>query len=500
MKIPKKLFVLEMANNHMGDVNHGLRLIQQFYKITKKYPFKFGFKLQYRDLNTFIHKDLKNRKDIHYIKRFNDTKLSEKEFKQIIAQMRKCKFIPICTPFDENSVDKIEKHNFDIIKIASCSFSDWPLIEKIAKTKKPIIASTAGAKLEEIERVVNFFKNRNKNFALMHCVAEYPTPNNKLNLNRLKFIIKKFPDVQIGYSTHEDPGDSNILPLAISMGASIFEKHVGYPTKKYKLNAYSSTPQQVDKWLNNAKITYERCGDETNVFYKNKNELKSLQSLKRGIFLKKTINSGKIINKNEVYFAFPPQKNQLTTENFSKYTLFKTKKKIYKDKPLLKTNCSTKNIREKIESIVEQTKKILKKSNQFFKGQYDFEISHHYGLEKFYKFGLVMLTILNREYCKKILVVLPGQKHPEQWHKKKEETFHVLYGNINLKLNGVPRTCSPGSLITITPGVRHEFSSKGGSVIEEISTTHIKKDSFYTDKSIMKNLNRKTHITYHWDN
>ena len=81
MKIPKKLFVLEMANNHMGNVNHGLKMIEEFAKITKKYPFNFGFKLQYRDLNTFIHKDLKKRNDIKYIKRFDETKISENDFK-----------------------------------------------------------------------------------------------------------------------------------------------------------------------------------------------------------------------------------------------------------------------------------------------------------------------------------------------------------------------------------------------------------------------------------
>ena len=109
------------------------------------------------------------------------------------------------------------------------------------------------------------------------------------------------------------------------------------------------------------------------------------------------------------------------------------------------------------------------------------------------------MTVLNREYCKKILVVFPGQKHPEQWHKVKEETFHVLHGSIKLRLNGSLKDYSEGSLITIKPGVKHEFSSKHGSVVEEISTTHIKKDSFYTDNKIMKNLNRKTNVSYYWD-
>jgi D-lyxose ketol-isomerase len=57
-------------------------------------------------------------------------------------------------------------------------------------------------------------------------------------------------------------------------------------------------------------------------------------------------------------------------------------------------------------------------------------------LEKFYKYGLSMFTIVNREYCKKILVSLPKQIHPAQYHKKKEETFNVIYGNVDLVLDG----------------------------------------------------------------
>ena len=110
-----------------------------------------------------------------------------------------------------------------------------------------------------------------------------------------------------------------------------------------------------------------------------------------------------------------------------------------------------------------------------------------------------MVTILNNtQYCKKLLIVFPGQTHPEQWHKKKEETFNILHGSINMKLDGRSKTYSAGSLVNIKPGTRHEFSSKKGSVIEEISTTHYNADSFYTDKKIMQNLDRKTFVPYHW--
>ena len=103
----------------------------------------------------------------------------------------------------------------------------------------------------------------------MHCVAEYPTAKNKINLNRLKYLVNKYPELIIGYSTHEDPQDINIISQAISMGANIFEKHVGMQSKKYQLNKYSANLAQVDKWLKNAKDAYSKCGSETNVFRKN---------------------------------------------------------------------------------------------------------------------------------------------------------------------------------------------------------------------------------------
>ena len=180
----KPLFILEMANNHMGDVNHGLKIIREFAKVTKKYNFRFAFKFQFRDMNSFIHPDYKKRTDIKYVKRFLETNLSEEDFKKLKNELKKHHFISICTPFDEKSVDKIEELDFDIIKIASCSFTDWPLLERIVKTSKPIIASTAGTELIDIDNVVNFLQNRNKNFALMHCVGEYPTKKKVFSLMR----------------------------------------------------------------------------------------------------------------------------------------------------------------------------------------------------------------------------------------------------------------------------------------------------------------------------
>ncbi len=107
--------------------------------------------------------------DIKYVKRFSETRLSEEDFKLMKAELDELGFISICTPFDEKSVEKIVEHGFDIIKIASCSFTDWPLLEKIVDTDLPIIASTASYELDEIDKIV-LFLNIGRRILLL-CIA-----------------------------------------------------------------------------------------------------------------------------------------------------------------------------------------------------------------------------------------------------------------------------------------------------------------------------------------
>jgi D-lyxose ketol-isomerase len=104
--------------------------------------------------------------------------------------------------------------------------------------------------------------------------------------------------------------------------------------------------------------------------------------------------------------------------------------------------------------------------------------------------------VINREYCKKLIISLPGQVHPEQFHKKKEETFHVLFGTVRIQLDGVERVYRPGDVVTVEREVRHKFWSDDGVVIEEISSSHYRDDSFYTDPAIAANQHRKTLLTY----
>ena len=107
------------------------------------------------------------------------------------------------------------------------------------------------------------------------------------------------------------------------------------------------------------------------------------------------------------------------------------------------------------------------------------EISHHYGIDKFERTGVAMIDCVNREYCKKILVVLPGQSHPVHYHVKKEETFVILHGDLTITLNGEEKILHKGDIMVVERNVKHSFSSETGCIFEEISTTHYLNDSYY---------------------
>ena len=279
-----RLVILEMANNHMGDVAHGIKLIRALKEAVAGKNFRYAVKFQYRDLDTLIHPDFKERMDIKYIKRFSETRLPEEDFLTLKKEVENCGFIPLCTPFDEKSVDMVVKHGYSMIKIASCSFNDWPLLEKIAAAGKPVIASTAGAVLEDIDNVVSFFEHRNIPLCLMHCVGSYPTPDEDLEMNQIDFFRQRYPEISIGFSTHENPENFAPVMIAVAKGAVILERHTGLPTEKYAINGYSSTPEQISKWLDAAEMAYTMCGKSgirRDIFAKEASDLRGLQ---RGIF------------------------------------------------------------------------------------------------------------------------------------------------------------------------------------------------------------------------
>jgi len=503
----KPLVIFEMANNHMGSLNHAKSIIMKYYKLSKKFKetINFAIKFQYRDSKTFIHESYLTSNE-KQILRFKTTFFSRDKWKKIILFSRK-KFKLICTPFDEVSVGNVIKDKFDYLKIASCSATDWPLLETIAKKikKKTIICSLGGADKDEISNVISFFSTRNLNAKFLYCVAKYPTFPEELNLIYFQELKNLYGDKIVGISLHEDPNEFLSGAIGYSMGARIFEKHIGLTTRSIKLNKYSVNLNQMEKWLSYLNMAIKQVGNvkKRNLnLYKEKLQLKNFQ---RGVYLKANIKKKKDekISPKNVGFHFPLSSGQLSANSYSKFSDFKTKKPIDHGKKLLIKDLKIKNSRGKTVEIRNKVRDLAARSNLIIPKYSRIEISHHYGFEKFHKFGLCMIVIIDKTYCKKYLFLLKNQMHPAQYHKMKKETFLVLFGKIQLDttFNKKKRRniMNPGEVFTIEQGMIHEFKalSSHGAVIEEISTESIRSDSYYLDKRISENKNRKSFISFH---
>lgn len=488
------LFVFDMANNHQGNVEHGKKIITEVSKICHEKKIKAGIKFQYRDLDTFIHPDYRNAVESKHIPRFLRTRLSNKEFKILVDEVKRAGLLVICTPFDEKSVDLVEEHQIDIIKIASCSAQDWPLLERISLARKPVICSTAGLSINEIDKIVSFFSHRKILLGIMHCVALYPTKMQDLQLNQIDILKNRYPFLTIGFSTHEEPNNFSAVQIAIAKGAKILERHVGVETDSIKLNSYSSTPEQIAKWLDYALQAKLSCGANVRLL-PTEEEIESLNSLKRGVYAKRSISQGEMISSQDVFFAMPYQKGQMFSGDFIGGVASNRDYKLNEPIDEIMGKKYQTDIKGMTYSCIHQAKGMLYQARIAIGKEFRVELSHHYGIEQFRKVGAIIIDVVNREYCKKLIIQLPGQFHPVHYHKQKEETFQVLWGELIIKIDNEDKILHPGDQVTVLRNQHHSFTTKAGVIIEEVSTTHNKDDSYYEDVRVPTEPNlRKTEL------
>jgi N-acetylneuraminate synthase len=477
---PELLFVFEMANNHQGDVDHGLRIISEMGQIAGRHGIRAAVKLQYRDLDSFIHPDYLARTDVKHIGRFLATRLPDRDFHRLVSATRHAGLLSMVTPFDEASVDLALAHEVDIIKVASCSANDWPLLEKIAGAGKPVICSTGGKTIHDIDKVVSFFDHRYvKDLAVLHCVGLYPTPSSQVQMRFMSRLQARFPHLPVGYSGHEAPDNLDVVKAAVALGARILERHVGIPRPEAPLNNYSLDPAKTAAWVQAALHAKEICGTDRDKVIPPE-EIQSLHQLTRGAFARGPIKKGEALIPDKVFFAMPCGEGQTTSGEYSDAMVAS---RDYEDREPL-TESRVRGPVEVMREAIHDAKGMLLEAGIKIGSQFEIELSHHHGPQQFRRFGAVIINLFNREYCKKLIVVLPGQHHPGHFHKVKEETFHVLHGELDLFMDGRVRHLSAGDSQLIERGVNHEFRSEGGCIIEEISTTHIPKDSHYQDRQI----------------
>lgn len=423
-------FILDIANNHGGSLDNAKRIVDEHAEVLHRhYAVNTAFKLQYRDLAHYQHGDE------GYRKKFQDAYLSWADYARLVAYIRSAGFLVAVTAFDPAAAGWMD--GVDYAKVASCSARDWRTIDAIAERHLPTIFSTAALSWDGMDNIVSYAEHRGMAFALMHCVATYPSKLEDLNLQRIARMKERYPALTVGFSTHENPIETGPVQMAWAYGARIFEKHVGLEG----CNAYSSTPRQLGAWL----YRYEEASEMGE--YQGQDGSEERKAL------------AKVTRQGIDGTKFPHP---------LKYAVHRAKASLNIAKIALPTDLTV-------------------------------DFSHHYGQGNFWSYGAVLITMVNRDdYAKKLIVVQSSQAHPSHYHRHKEETFQVLHGRLWLDIEGHVREMGPGELATVLPGQWHCFAAlEDHTIFEEISTTALPGDSVYRDPLIMSNKNRKTTVK-HW--
>jgi len=339
-KVP--VLVAEISANHCGNIVKAKKLIN----CAKIYGAN-AVKLQTYTADTMT---IKSSKDYFKIKEglwkgyqlwdlYNEAHTPLEWHKELFLYAKKIKINIFSTPFDESAVDFLEKLQCPIYKVASFEMTDFPLIKKIASTKKPMIISTGMASLDEISKTYYYAKSCGaKDITLLYCVSKYPAKNEDFNLNNISILKEKFK-CNVGLSDHSK--DTNIARAAIAAGADIIEKHIALENQNDGLDIeFSLKGKEIKIFREAIDETYDMMGKKE--FYRNKSESRS-KIFRRSIFATKNIKKGEKFSKDNIRRIRPG--NGLSPIYFEKLLNKKSPINIKQENPIKKNIIDKLNIK-----------------------------------------------------------------------------------------------------------------------------------------------------------
>lgn len=171
---------------------------------------------------------------------FSRFELDESAHRAIVSRARDRGLAVMATPFSLGSVDLLERVGVDAYKIASGDLTYHGLIDRCARTGKPLVLSTGMATQSEVELAIRAAEQADGRCALLHCVSAYPVPGGSENLRAIVSLAKAF-DLPVGLSDHTATNAS--VPIAVACGACLYERHLAIDDEAVD-RAVSSTPEE----------------------------------------------------------------------------------------------------------------------------------------------------------------------------------------------------------------------------------------------------------------
>tara|TARA_B100000131_G_C18040781_1_gene582310 strand:- start:58 stop:1104 length:1047 start_codon:yes stop_codon:yes gene_type:complete len=297
-------FIAEVGSNHQGSTEMCKELI-----LAAKEAGASAVKLQKRENKTFYSKDLYNEPYNNpnsfaptYGEHRDYLDLNLDQWKEIIEFSSENKIILFSTAFDIASANFLEDLNMPMYKIPSGGLKNIPLIKHVASFGKPVIVSTGGGNIEDVERVITETKPFQKNIVLLQCTAGYPVAWEDLNLRVIEAYREKFENNVIGLSSH-DNGIAMTL-VAYLLGARVIEKHFTLNRgNKGTDNSFSLEPQGFRKMIRDIERAKISLGDGIKRSYESEKE--PLRKMATSIRASKDLDSKHLIKEEDLVFRAP---------------------------------------------------------------------------------------------------------------------------------------------------------------------------------------------------
>ena len=234
------------------------------------------------------------------VKKLEKIEFKDDWYEEIFEYAHNKGIILLFSVFDEKTVDILSNYDMSAYKIASYEFLHFPLLNKIIKKNKPIILSTGMANLLEVEKVINWINSRGNNqIILMHCVSQYPTQIDDVNLKSIT-ALKRY-NMPVGFSDHTLGIYASIA--AVAMGSDIIEKHFTISrSMKGPDHSYSLEPSELKEMVNGIRQVDKMLGVEEII--PSEYEVNQRQS-RRAIYANNDIEMGKVVEKDDLIILRP---------------------------------------------------------------------------------------------------------------------------------------------------------------------------------------------------
>ena len=312
----KETYIIgEIGQNHNGSVDIAKLIIDAAARPIKEEL--FGLKLNKMNAVKLTKRDLSQELSASQMNRVYDNsnsfgktygehraklELSDEQHYELYQYAKSYGFDFVETLCAVGCLSMLKLFTPDRLKVASRDLTNLPLLEALAETKIPMIISTGMAGKQELDEALEVITKYHKEVSILHCVSEYPTRPENVNLRTIPYLKKHYPEFTIGYSDHTIGIAAPVA--AVSMGAEVIEKHITLDRRMKGTDQQGSLGSDgINRMIRDIRLMEQSLGEETIFAVPSTKQAKV--KLERSIATKRDMKKGEVITEKDIHLLSP---------------------------------------------------------------------------------------------------------------------------------------------------------------------------------------------------